>query len=73
MHDSTVADWWCIYSKLQEIYQEIGLKFVIDSAFFSGRFPFLIKSLQDYLTSDSNALTHDELMVDLAIKREALQ
>ena len=71
MHDSTVADWGDIYSKLQKNYEETGLKFVIDSAFCSGRFLFLIKSSQDYLIGDANALTQDELLVDLAIKREA--
>jgi hypothetical protein len=73
MHDSTVADWGNIYSKLQKNYVETDLKFVIDSAFCSGRLQFLIKSLQDYLTGDANALTQDELLVDLAIKGSQLQ
>ena len=59
---------------LQEygIYNETGLKFVIDSAFCTARFPFLIKSLQDYLTVDiaNNLLTYNEQIQDLAIKRE---
>ncbi len=42
MHDSAVADWGNIYSKLEKIYEETGLKFVIHSAFCIRRFPFLI-------------------------------
>jgi hypothetical protein len=70
-HDSTVADWGRIYSKLSRIYDETGAKFVIDSAFCTSRFPFLIKSSQDYLTADDNLLTYEEQITDLAIKREA--
>jgi hypothetical protein len=70
-HDSTVADWGNIYTKLTGIYRERGLKCVIDSAFCTVRFPFLIKSLQDYLIVDNNLLTYNEQIQDLAIKREA--
>ena len=70
IHDSTVADWGNIYTKLTGIYEETGLKFVIDSAFCTVRFPFLIKSLQDYLTTDNNLLTHNEHIQDLVTKRE---
>ena len=48
-----------------------GAKFVIDSAFCTARFPFLIKSSQDYLTADDNLLTYEGELTDLAIKREA--
>jgi len=57
---------------LKGIYEETGLKFVIDSVFCTVRFPFLIKSLQDYLTADSTLLTHNEHIQDLVIKRETI-
>ena len=31
-HDSTVADWGDLYLKLEKVYEDRGLKFVIDSA-----------------------------------------
>ena len=39
-HDSTVTDWGSIYMKLTGKYEEAGLKFVIDLAFCTVRFPF---------------------------------
>jgi hypothetical protein len=34
-HDSTMADWGGLYDKLEQVYNETGLKFVIDSTFSS--------------------------------------
>lgn len=45
-HDSTVADWGNIYTKLAEVHQRTGGKCTVDSAFSRGRYPFLIKSSQ---------------------------
>lgn len=70
-HDSTVADWGLLYDKLEKVYNETGLKFVIDSAFSSSDCEYLIKSSQDYLTADAGLNDMDEIMADLAIKREA--
>jgi len=70
-HDSTVADWGSIYDKLSRVYDDTGFKFVIDSAFCTAQFPFLIKSSQDYLTADDNLVTLEEQLEDLHIKREA--
>ena len=52
-HDSTDADWGDLYLKLEKVYKERGLKFVIDSAFSSMNHDFLIKSSQDDLTADA--------------------
>jgi len=46
-HDSTIADWGDIHDKLERVYEDTGLKFVIDSAFASGSYEFLIKSWQN--------------------------
>jgi hypothetical protein len=70
-HDSTVADWGRIYTKLETIYEETGLKFVIDSAFSSANIPYLIRSSQDYLTADDNLHDYAEQLMDLEIKRAA--
>ena len=51
-HDSQVADWGNIYNKVEKVYHEIGLKFVIDSAFGSANIEHHIKSSQDNLTED---------------------
>jgi hypothetical protein len=67
----TVADWGRIYTKLEKIYEETGLKFVINSAFSSANIPYLIRSSQDYLTADDNLQDADDQLLDLQIKREA--
>ena len=69
---STVADWGMLYEKLEKVYNETGLKFVIDSAFSASDCEFLIKSAQDYLTGDAGLDDMDAIMEDLAIKREAM-
>ena len=70
-HDSTVADWGCLYDKLEKVYEETGLKFVIDSAFCTTNIPFLIKSSQDDLTADAGMVTFYEQVDNIARKREA--
>ena len=70
-HDSTVADWGNMYNKLEDVYRRTGLKFVIDSAFSSMNYEFLIKSAQDDLTAGDEFLTIDEQIADIAVKREA--
>lgn len=47
MHDSQVAEWGGIYEKLALLYERDGARFVVDSAFSRGNYPFLIKSSQD--------------------------
>jgi hypothetical protein len=70
-HDSTIADWGEIYDKLGKVYEETGFKLVIDSAFASGTYEFLIKSSQDDLTADEELLTLDEQRANIAVKRAA--
>jgi hypothetical protein len=53
VHDSQVAHWGRIYDKLEHIYNEIGGKCTVDSAFGKVNCPFLIKSLQDVLVSSA--------------------
>lgn len=70
-HDRTIVDWGNIYTKLERVYEETGLKFVIDSAFASRTYPFLIKSLQDDLTADDESIDIQDQVADIAIKRAA--
>lgn len=70
-HDSTVADWGNLYSKLERVFNETGLKFVIDSAFCSTNVEYLIKSSQDFLLADAGLEDDLAIMDDLAIKRAA--
>lgn len=70
-HDSTVADWGMLYEKLEKVFNETGLKFVIDSAFSTADCNYLIKSSQDYLTAAAGLEEEEEILADLAIKREA--
>ncbi len=63
--DSTVADWGSIFNKLLTVYKETGFKFVIDLAFCSAQFQFLIKSSQDYLTAEDNLVIFEEQIEDL--------
>ena len=57
MHDSTVAEWGNIYSKLESSCLQYGGRCVVDSAFCRGQYPVLIKSAQDQLGS-ANDLAH---------------
>ena len=68
-HDSTVADWGNIYSKLEEVYNETGAKCCVDLAFQMANRPYLIKSLQDY-TAGKGA-TNAEVLASIAIKCQA--
>ena len=70
-HDSQLADWRKLYEKLEAMYVETGLKFVIDSAFSSKNVDYLIKSSQDYLTADDGLDTYEEQVANLAVKQEA--
>lgn len=47
MHDSTIAEWGKVYSKLESVFDRSGGRCVVDSAFCKGLYPFLIKSSQD--------------------------
>ena len=56
-HNSRIANWGGgIHDKLNRVYDETGLKLVIDSTFSSGTYIFLFKSLQDDLTADEQLL-----------------
>jgi DDE superfamily endonuclease len=47
VHDSTLAEWGNVYSKLEEIYERTGGVCCLDSAFAAGSCPFMLKSAQD--------------------------
>ena len=53
-HDSTVAEYGDLYTELEKVFNKTGSKYIIDSAFWSSRYPFLVKS-----GSDSSATTAD--------------
>lgn len=58
-HSSQVADWGMLYKKVESVFNETGLKFVIDSAFYNEHIHFLIKSSQDYLTTHDGSETFE--------------
>lgn len=47
VHDSTLAQWGCVYDKLEQKYLETGGICCADSAFASNPNPYLIRSAQD--------------------------
>ena len=46
-HDSTLAHWGSMYSKLQKCWEEHGGKVLMDSAFASNMYEFIIQSSQN--------------------------
>ena len=70
-HESTIANWGGIHDKLDRVYEETGLKFIIDSAFASGTYKFRIKSSQDDLTADEQLLDVADQIANIAVKRAA--
>ena len=61
----------CCHDSTERVYEETGLKLVIDSAFVSGIYDFLIKSLQDNLTAGDELLNVAEQVRNIAVKRAA--
>jgi DDE superfamily endonuclease len=55
VHDSSIANVFGVYKRLEEKYLQTGGKCVIDSAFAAGRNPCLIKSSEN-LTMTGDAL-----------------
>lgn len=47
MHDSQVAEWDGLYSKMEEFYNRTGERVVVDTAFDRQSYKFLTKSSQD--------------------------
>jgi DDE superfamily endonuclease len=46
VHDSTMASFFGVYDKLQKVYDETGLKCIMDSAFCASEYEFITKSSQ---------------------------
>ena len=66
-----VASWGQIYEKLQAIYDEMGLKYVVDSAFCAGIYIFVVKLGQDWYTANPGLRTHQEQLHNIAVKKQA--
>ncbi|KAG9414525.1 hypothetical protein AC1031_007932 [Aphanomyces cochlioides] len=47
-HDSLIAEVTEIYTKMYSVYDSCGARVVVDSAFSSSHYEFLIKSAQDF-------------------------
>jgi len=54
LHDSTLAVWSGIYTKIERLHQEKGVSVVVDSAFNKEKISGLIKSNQDNVGRDGN-------------------
>lgn len=48
VHDSKIAEWGNIYTKLESVYERTGSKCTVDSAFSLSNKPYLIKSSQGH-------------------------
>lgn len=55
MHDSSIAEWGNVYTKLEDSHIKYGGICVVDSAFCRGQYPFLNKSSQDPFIDSENA------------------
>ena len=60
-----------LYEKLEQVYNETGLKFVVDSAFTSSSVEFLVKSSQDFLCADAGLEERVAVLDNIAVKRAA--
>ena len=66
-HDSIVAEWGRIYEKLEKVYNSVGGKCVVDSAFSQLRNDYLVKSGQTGLRGE----TREEIRRNIMIEKEA--
>jgi hypothetical protein len=48
IHDSSLASFFGIYEKLRAVYDETGLKVIMDSPFCASEFEFITKSAQNF-------------------------
>ncbi len=69
IHNSQVADWGCIYQKLEGLWEKYEVRCVMDSAFGKIECQFIIKSSQDYMSS--NQLSRSEQLRDIQEKKAA--
>ena len=60
IHDSTVAEWGDIYSKLENVYIQNGGKVTVDSAFSKKKYDFLIKSSQNLPGTAEEIVVNEE-------------
>ena len=67
VHDSLVAEWGNIYPKLERVYDAVGGRCAVDSAFSFQRYPFLVKSGQQHPVTNSRR----EFSRQLQINKEA--
>ena len=69
VHDSQIADWGNVYTKLERVYVETGGKCTVDSAFGCKDREYLIQSSQDDMVS--NEATEEERHADIRMKMDA--
>lgn len=48
MYDSQIAEWGGIYRKLQTAYELYGARYVVDSVFAAGEYPYLMSNCRKY-------------------------
>lgn len=73
MHDSTIAEWGGVYSKLQEAFDLIGGRCVVESAFCKSNYPYLIKSAQDCLAASDGTIEDMNYLQQAKSVRQALE
>ena len=67
VHDSKVAEWGNIYLKLERVYDSVGGRCAVDSAFSLKKNPFLVKSSQQ----DPAANNAADFIRGVALNKEA--
>ena len=68
-HDSTIADWGDIYTKLESIYNKTGGICCVDSAFRMRNAPYIIKSSQNDMVGVGETMLAQQ--IDLLRKHQA--
>ena len=56
MQDRNLADYGKVYDKLKELYDKLGIKCVVDSAFNSKNAPYIVKATQDLNNKTRNQI-----------------
>ena len=62
IHDLTVAEWGGIYEKLRVIFERIGGRVTVDSAFSKEKCNFLIKSSQELPENPDKIIVNEEVI-----------
>lgn len=72
-HDSTMAEVFGVYKKLELVFDETGLIAIMDSAFAAGNYEFILKSSQNYNVTRSEDAQGMQVMSAATSMRQAAE